>query len=96
VEDQIGVEDDDEGESLVDTDDGSVQDLGKSCRQRWGFALITSDVDLDGATMATLTRLLRSELVQLCESRGIEVGGTKPQLAKALLEWVSPSPNSRS
>lgn len=24
----------------------------------------------------------------MCETRGIEVGGTKPQLAKALLDWV--------
>ncbi|WWC73207.1 uncharacterized protein I206_107173 [Kwoniella pini CBS 10737] len=45
------------------------------------------DVDLTDATIASLTRLLRDELVQMCESRGIEVGGTKPQLAKALLEW---------
>jgi hypothetical protein len=36
-----------------------------------------------------LTRLLRDELVEMCEARGIEVGGTKPHLAKALLEWVS-------
>jgi hypothetical protein len=48
-----------------------------------------ADVDLRDATQASLVRLLRDELVQLCEARGIEVGGTKPQLAKALLEWVS-------
>lgn len=48
-----------------------------------------ADVDLSDATVASLTRLLRDELVVMCESRGIEVGGTKPQLAKALLEWVS-------
>ncbi|WVW79217.1 hypothetical protein I302_101183 [Kwoniella bestiolae CBS 10118] len=46
-----------------------------------------ADIDLTDATVASLTRLLRDELVQMCESRGIEVGGTKPQLAKALLEW---------
>lgn len=45
------------------------------------------DVDLSDATVTSLTRLLRDELVIMCESRGIEVGGTKPQLAKALLEW---------
>ncbi|ODN91457.1 TKL protein kinase [Cryptococcus wingfieldii CBS 7118] len=45
------------------------------------------DVDLSQATAASLVRLLRDELVQMCEARGIEVGGTKPQLAKALLEW---------
>lgn len=46
-------------------------------------------MDLEDASISSLTRLLRNELVQLCEARGIEVGGTKPQLAKALLEWVS-------
>ncbi|OWZ40976.1 TKL protein kinase [Cryptococcus neoformans c45] len=45
------------------------------------------DIDLSEATVASLIRLLRDELVQMCEARGIEVGGTKPQLAKALLEW---------
>ncbi|KAK4684469.1 hypothetical protein P7C73_g5703, partial [Tremellales sp. Uapishka_1] len=46
-----------------------------------------ADVDLSQATVTSLTRLLRDELVQLCESRGLAVGGTKPQLARALLEW---------
>ncbi|WVF65673.1 hypothetical protein IAT40_000404 [Kwoniella sp. CBS 6097] len=45
------------------------------------------DIDLTDATITSLTRLLRDELVQMCEARGIEVGGTKPQLAKALIEW---------
>jgi len=47
------------------------------------------DLDLSDATISSLTRLLRDELVEMCEARGIEVGGTKPHLAKALLEWVS-------
>jgi len=47
------------------------------------------DLDLSDATILSLTRLLRDELVEMCEARGIEVGGTKPVLAKALLEWVS-------
>ena len=46
------------------------------------------DLDLSDATISSLTRLLRDELVEMCEARGIEVGGTKPVLAKALLEWV--------
>jgi hypothetical protein len=48
-------------------------------------------VDLSDATVSSLTRLLRDELVQLCEARNLEVGGTKPQLARALIEWVSPT-----
>nr|XP_031862308.1 uncharacterized protein CI109_002273 [Kwoniella shandongensis]KAA5529380.1 hypothetical protein CI109_002273 [Kwoniella shandongensis] len=46
-----------------------------------------AEIDLSGATGSSLTRMLRDELVQMCEIRGIEVGGTKPQLAKALIEW---------
>ncbi|WWD21075.1 hypothetical protein CI109_105556 [Kwoniella shandongensis] len=47
----------------------------------------TDDDTFDAATGSSLTRMLRDELVQMCEIRGIEVGGTKPQLAKALIEW---------
>jgi len=46
------------------------------------------DIDFAEATQTSLTRLLRDQLVKLCEARGLEVGGTKPQLAKALLDWV--------
>ncbi|WVO18298.1 hypothetical protein L204_106013 [Cryptococcus depauperatus] len=47
------------------------------------------DFDLSQATINSLTRLLRDELVQMCEARGLEVGGTKSQLAKVLLEWYN-------
>jgi mitogen-activated protein kinase kinase kinase 13 len=46
------------------------------------------DVDLSEQTVKTLTRFRRDHLVRLCESRNLDVDGTKPQLAKALLEWV--------
>ena len=46
------------------------------------------EIDFAEATQTSLTRLLRDQLVKLCEARGLEVGGTKPQLAKALLDWV--------
>lgn len=45
-------------------------------------------MNLNNATVTSLTRLLRAELVEMCETRGIPTGGTKPQLAKALIEWV--------
>jgi mitogen-activated protein kinase kinase kinase 13 len=32
-------------------------------------------------------RLRRDDLVRLCESRELDVEGTKPQLAEALLQW---------
>ncbi|KAI0345412.1 hypothetical protein BDW22DRAFT_1354345 [Trametopsis cervina] len=45
------------------------------------------DVDLTIATTKTLVRLRRDDLVRLCEHRDLEVCGTKPQLADALLQW---------
>jgi mitogen-activated protein kinase kinase kinase 13 len=44
-------------------------------------------VDLTVATVKTLVRLRRDELVRMCETREIEAEGTKPQLAEALLHW---------
>ena len=44
-------------------------------------------VDLTIATAKTLVRLRRDDLVRLCESRDLQVSGTKPQLAEALLQW---------
>ncbi|GMK59326.1 hypothetical protein CspeluHIS016_0703410 [Cutaneotrichosporon spelunceum] len=42
---------------------------------------------LEGVTHASLMRLRRDQLVQMCEQRNLEVGGTKPQLATALINW---------
>jgi hypothetical protein len=53
-----------------------------------GEASVDDEVDLSEETVKTLTRYRRDELVRLCESRNLDVEGTKPQLAKALLEWV--------
>jgi mitogen-activated protein kinase kinase kinase 13 len=44
-------------------------------------------VDLTIATAKSLVRLRRDDLVRLCESRDLDVDGTKPQLAEALLQW---------
>lgn len=44
-------------------------------------------VDLSTATTKTLVRLRRDVLVRLCESRGLDMSGTKAQLAKALRQW---------
>ncbi len=48
---------------------------------------ISTEFDLDTATGKSLIRLRRDDLVRLCETRDLDVDGTKPQLAKALLEW---------
>ncbi|KAL0946778.1 hypothetical protein HGRIS_012951 [Hohenbuehelia grisea] len=45
------------------------------------------EIDLTIATVKTLVRLRRDDLVRLCESRNLDVAGTKPQLAEALLHW---------
>lgn len=46
-----------------------------------------NQVDLTIATAKSLVRLRRDDLVRLCESRELDVEGTKPQLAEALLHW---------
>ena len=49
--------------------------------------LIMCPVDLTIATTRSLVRLRRDDLVRLCECRDLDVEGTKPQLAEALLQW---------
>lgn len=66
---------------LVNDDDFMDEDVEE------GGPNETPPVDLSSATLSYLTKLRRDELVKMCESRNLEVGGTKPQLAKALLEW---------
>lgn len=84
MDDPEAEDNDEELEEEEDVIEGELRDC-----DRCSFE---SDIDLTSATLSSLTKLLRDELVQMCESRGIEVGGTKPQLAKALLEWVSNLP----
>ncbi|KAF9246408.1 hypothetical protein BU15DRAFT_39606 [Melanogaster broomeanus] len=50
-------------------------------------AMEEEDFDLTLATKKTLVRLRRDDLVRLCETRDLDVGGTKPQLALSLLQW---------
>lgn len=52
-------------------------------------AEIDIDDDLQDVTAKALVRRRRDQLVKLCETRGIEAEGTKPQLVEALLLWVS-------
>ncbi|EJD53204.1 kinase-like protein [Auricularia subglabra TFB-10046 SS5] len=49
--------------------------------------LSLADIDLEGATAKSLTRLRRDDLVRMCETRDLDVDGTKPQLVDALLQW---------
>ncbi|KZS88351.1 kinase-like protein [Sistotremastrum niveocremeum HHB9708] len=72
---------------VMDVDEGQEEDMDDS------------SFDLDQATVKSLTRLKRDELVRLCDSRALDVDGTKTQLAHALLTWRdhhSSQPSSRS
>ncbi|TXT08755.1 hypothetical protein VHUM_02883 [Vanrija humicola] len=69
---------DDEDEDM-DANDGEMS-------SHW-----VANFDFTTATVSSLTRLRREELVRLCEANHLEVGGTKSQLARVLLDWVSDS-----
>jgi hypothetical protein len=54
----------------------------------WFLMLLTSlTVDLAVATKKTLLRMRRDNLVRMCETRDLDIAGTKPQLARSLLQW---------
>lgn len=88
VEEEIDVdaegdeEDDDEAE--IEDENGMYPIYPSNAFANPACATI---VDLTVATTKTLVRLRRDELVRMCETREIEVDGTKPQLAEALLQW---------
>lgn len=73
--------DGDDGEEAMEDDDGMSMPLSN------GRFLTFSPVDLTVATAKTLLRMRRDDLVRLCETRELDVSGTKPQLAEALLQW---------
>lgn len=50
------------------------------------------DDDLQDVTAKALVRRRRDDLVKLCENRGIDAEGTKPQLVEALLQWRDSRP----
>jgi hypothetical protein len=56
------------------------------CRGSCAYS-VDRTVDLTIATARSLVRLRRDDLVRLCECRDLDVDGTKPQLAEALLQW---------
>ncbi|KAI0689437.1 hypothetical protein BC835DRAFT_1369050 [Cytidiella melzeri] len=111
-DEEVEVEEDEE----VEEDDGEVEEDGSLMQDDASVDLeaddaseddveadeaMEDDVDLTVATARTLVRLRRDDLVRLCEHRDLEVSGTKPQLADALLQWrdqhmtdLSSSPSS--
>ena len=67
---------DDEG-STIDADD-DVDAEGED-----------EELNLEEHTATTLARYRKEQLVRLCKSKGVDSEGTKLQLVKALLQWVS-------
>ena len=67
----------DEG-SIVDADDDADADAEGE----------DEEINLEEQTATTLARYRKEQLVRLCESKGVDAEGTKPQLVKALLQWV--------
>ena len=87
VDDAESIDIDAEGETEEDSDEPMEDGKLDLCNCSAKANLISLDIDLTIATAKTLVRLRRDDLVRLCETRDLEVVGTKPQLASALLEW---------
>ncbi|KAI6150654.1 hypothetical protein BKA82DRAFT_4118185 [Pisolithus tinctorius] len=83
-------EEQDDVEDEIDLETESV-DLDAECAEgvdeEEDEAMDHDDFDLTLATKKSLVRLRRDDLVRLCETRDLDVAGTKPQLAQSLLQW---------
>ncbi|KAI0072261.1 hypothetical protein K474DRAFT_1701070, partial [Panus rudis PR-1116 ss-1] len=84
-EDAASVDLDAEGDSETSEDVEEIYEDGVEDGE--ADESMDDDSDLADATKKSLVRLRRDDLVRLCEARGIEASGTKPQLADALLRW---------
>ncbi|KAI5124307.1 hypothetical protein M0805_008915 [Coniferiporia weirii] len=99
-EDDLQGDDDDNSPSEIEVDQGS-DDVEDEQMEDEDEAM-EDEFDLSSATQKALVRLRRDDLVRLCESRDLEIDGTKPQLAQALLQWrdrqqsLTPAPSSSS
>ncbi|KAH7107693.1 hypothetical protein BKA62DRAFT_631308 [Auriculariales sp. MPI-PUGE-AT-0066] len=83
----------DESEKMDDAEATSAEDTDATVEEEVQVVdadedmLEDDDVDLEGATAKSLTRLKRDDLLRMCASRDIQAEGTKPQLVDALLQW---------
>lgn len=75
-------------EYMEEDDEDTEQEASAEAPQSMDDNDVDDEVDLSEETAKSLARYRRYELVRLCESRNLDVDGTKPQLVKALLEWV--------
>ncbi|KAG1754355.1 hypothetical protein EDB19DRAFT_1666020 [Suillus lakei] len=70
----------------IDIDaEGEVEEMEEA--EEIDEAIDGDDFDLAVATKKTLLRMRRDNLVRMCETRDLDVAGTKPQLARSLLQW---------
>lgn len=51
-------------------------------------AITLNDWYLNGKDLAALLRYNKCELTTLCEQRGLDIDGTKQEMAEALMHWV--------
>jgi mitogen-activated protein kinase kinase kinase 13 len=88
VQDDISIDlEADDSEEDAEAEDAVEDDSTFTPLHHHGYWTQFCIVDLTVATNKTLIRLRRDDLVRLCESRDLEVSGTKPQLIDALLQW---------
>ncbi|KAH8117206.1 hypothetical protein DFH11DRAFT_990098 [Phellopilus nigrolimitatus] len=101
-EDSDAEEDADDNSSSEIEVDQEPDEVGEDEDENYEDEAMEDEFDLSSATQKTLIRLRRDDLVRLCESRDLEVDGTKPQLAQSLLQWrdcqrsLTPAPSSSS
>ncbi|KAF8724846.1 hypothetical protein AX14_008564 [Amanita brunnescens Koide BX004] len=76
-----------DGEAEDGEDEGGEEGGDEDAEGETDEEAMDEEVDLTIATVKTLVRLRRDDLVRLCETRDLEPVGTKPQLAQALLQW---------
>ncbi|KAL5533245.1 hypothetical protein ACEPAF_5021 [Sanghuangporus sanghuang] len=75
---EIDVDQESDGGEAIEVEEGLDEDEDE---------VMEDEFDLSSATQKTLVRLRRDDLIRLCEARDLDAEGTKPQLARTLLEW---------
>lgn len=77
------------GDSMETESDGGEEEDAEEEEEVEEDEMGDDEVDLAHATLKSLLRYRRDDLVRLCEEREIAGEGTKKDLVHALLEWVS-------
>lgn len=80
------------GDSMETESDGGEEEEEEEEEEAEEDEMGDDEVDLAHATLKSLLRYRRDDLVRLCEERAIAGEGTKKDLVHALLEWVCPFP----